>query len=220
MHPLPAELQAHADGEPTDGRVAAHVASCAECRAEIAAVRRVTAGLILGSKAPDSLTAKIRARRAVRAHADPLLTQRARRARSRENFMVPAGLLAAAALALFVPRAWREQASDARTAPIGAKGGQRVELAARETIVTETGATSIDSVSWDVSGPGTTAELRYVTGLAETPGAERLAERIAQRLVEAGVDRSAISVRRVPFVQDDVPLPAGAVGITLRRLAP
>jgi anti-sigma factor RsiW len=76
MHPDAAELQAHADGEVMDERVTAHVASCAECRAEIVAIRRVTAALSLGSRPPDSLTDKIRARRAEAAQGAPMIPVR------------------------------------------------------------------------------------------------------------------------------------------------
>jgi hypothetical protein len=89
-----------------------------------------------------------------------------------------------------------------------------------ETIVTEAGATSIDSVSWDISGLGITAELRYVTGLAESPRAARLAENVAERLMDAGLERSSITIQPVPAPEPNRPLPPGAVGVTLRRLAP
>lgn len=219
MHPDGAELQAHADGEATDERVSVHVASCAECREEVAAIRRVTAALILGSKPPDSLTEKIRARRAESAQRVPVASLSARRMR-RRTFLLPVGLAAAAALALFVPRAWRDSPPDGRSPVGGAKGALPPVNVVDEAIVTETGATSIDSVLWDVRGPAITAELRYLTGLAESSGAARLAERIVERLTEAGLDRSSIAIRPVATQDDTRPLPPGAVGVTLRTLAP
>lgn len=218
-HPEDNELQAYADGEVVDDRVSDHVASCAECREEVAAIRRVTAALSLGSSPPDSLTEKVHARRLESAQGAPVASLRARRSR-RRAFLLPVGLAAAAALALFVPRAWREQSPDKSAPASGSKGAPPLNVAASETIVTESGATSIDSVSWDVSGPGTTAELRYVTGLAESPAAARLAERVVDRLTQAGVARSSIAVRPVPARQTIQPLPPGAVGVTLRRIPP
>lgn len=214
-HPDAAELQAHADGDAVDERVSAHVAACAECQEEIAAVRRVTAALSLGSKPSDSLTEKIRARRAESARGASVTDLRARRTRSRA-FLLPVGLAAAAALALFVPRVWRESPPDERSPSPGAKGALPLDIVVDESIVTETGATSIDSVSWDLSGPGITAELRYVAGLAESSAAARLAERVADRLTAAGLERSSITIR--PFATQDGtrPLPPpGAVGVTL-----
>jgi hypothetical protein len=218
-HPDAAELQAHADGDAADERVTAHIASCAECRAEIVAIRRVTAALSLGSAPPDSLTDKIRARRARSAHGAPVIPLRARRMR-RRAFLLPVGLAAAAALALFVPRAWREPPPDDDPPPAGAKGAAPLDIVVGESIVTETGATSIDSVSWDISGPGLTAELRYVTGLAESPRAARLAESVAERLVASGLERSSIRIQPVPAPEPNRSLPPGAVGVTLRWLAP
>ncbi|MEX1186203.1 MAG: hypothetical protein WEA80_06405 [Gemmatimonadaceae bacterium] len=217
-HPDAAELQAHADGEAMDERVTAHVASCAECREEIAAIRRVTAALSLGSKPSASLTEKIRVRRAEAAQGAPVISLRARRTR-RRAFLLPVGLAAAAALALFVPRAWREPPPEEQP-PSGAKGATPLDTLANETIVTESGTTSIDSVSWDISGPGITAELRYVTGTDESLRAARLAERVVEGLMDAGLERSSITIRPVAAQDQTRPLPPGAVGVTLRRLAP
>lgn len=219
MHADAAELQAHADGDAVDERVTVHVASCAECQAEIVAIRRLTAALSLGSNPPDSLTEKIRARRAESSEGAPMTTLRARGIR-RRIFLLPVGLAAAAALALFVPRAWREPFPGGHSPSAGAKGAPSLDIVVGEAIVTETGATSIDSVSWDISGPGTTVELRYVTGLAESPGAARLAERVAERLKDAGLERSSITIRPVAAQDQTRLLPLGAVGVTLRRLAP
>lgn len=218
-HPDAAGLQAHADGEVMDERIAAHVASCPECREEIAAIRRVTAALILGSKPPASLTEKIHARRAEAARGAPALPLRAPRMR-RRLFLLPAGLAAAAALALFVPRAWREPPPEDRSPTGGAKGALPVDIVGDETIVTETGATSIDSISWDIGGQGITAELRYVTGLDESSRAARLAERVAVMLMDGGLERSSITIRPVPARETNRPLPSGAVGVTLRARAP
>lgn len=218
-HPDGAELQAHADGEATDERVSAHVASCAECREEVAAIRRMTAALSLGSKPSDSLTEKIRARRAVAAQGAPVASLRARRMR-RRTFLLPVGLAAAAALALFIPRAWRESAPDERSPVSGAKGPVPVDTTVDELVVTETGPTSIESISWDISGTGVTVELRYRTGVAESPRAERLAERIASRLREAGIDSAAITVLPVGAQAADQSLPAGAVSVRMRTPAP
>lgn len=218
-HPDAAELQAHADGEGLDGRVSAHVATCAECREEVAAIRRVTAALSLGSKPRDSLAEKIRARRAESARGAPVISPRARRMRGR-NFLLPVGLAAAAALALFVPRAWRESPFAADPPSAGAKGAPPLDLVVDETIVTEAGATSLDSLSWDISGSGITAELRYVADVAQSAGAARLAERVVQRLVDGGLDRSSITIRPVAAQDDTSALPVGAVRVTLRGRVP
>lgn len=218
-HPDAAELQSYADGETVDARIAEHAESCAACREEIAGIRRVTAALSLGSKPPDSLTEKVRAQRAASGRRAPVSPLRRGPMRSR-NLWLPIGLAAAAVLAIFVPRAWRESPPGERPAPPGAKGALPIDVSAGETIVTETGPTSIDSISWDVSGPGITAELRYVTGLDESPRAERLAERVVERLTEAGFDRAAIVVRPVRAPARDRPLPAGAVGVTMSWRVP
>ena len=218
-HPDAAELQAHADGEAMDERVSVHVATCAECREEVAAIRRVTAALSLGSKPRDSLAEKIRTRRAESARGAPVTSPRALRMR-RRTFLLPVGLAAAAALALFIPRAWRESPPAGDPPSAGAKGASPLDIVVDETIVTETGATSLDSLSWDISGSGITAELRYVAGVAESSDAARLAERVVQRLVEGGLDRSSITIRPVAAQDDTSALPAGAVGVTLRGRVP
>lgn len=219
MHPDAAELQAHADGEAVDERVTTHVVSCAECRAEIAAIRRVTAALSLGSKPPDSLAEKIRARRANPAPGPVAALPRASH-RRRRIFLLPVGLAAAAVLALFLPRAWREPAPVDDPPSAGAKGASPQTIVLDETIVTGTGATSIDSLSWNVSGAGITAELRYVADLPESSAAARLAERVVQRLVEGGLDRSSITIRPVAAQDNTSALPAGAVRLTLRGRVP
>ena len=217
-HANDAELQAYADGELVAERVTAHVASCAECREEIAGIRRVTAALSLGSKPPDSLTEKIRSRRAESARTAPVIPLRSRQRRA---FLLPVGLAAAAALALFVPRAWRDQPPDDSSPPAGAKGAQPFDIVLGERIVTEMGATSIDSVSWEISGTGITAELRYLTGVAESPSAARLAERVQEQLTDAGLPRSSITVRPLATQDQMRPVPPGAVAVTLRgRIAP
>ena len=102
----------------------------------------------------------------------------------------------------------------------GAKGPLPVDTPADEIIVTETGQTSIDSISWNVSGAGATAELRYLTGLPESPRAEQLAERVASRLRQVGIDSAAITVLPVSAQRTDQSLPAGAVGVRVRSRAP
>lgn len=218
-HPDAAKLQAYADGDGADERVSAHVAVCAECQEEIMATRRVTAALSLGSKPSDALTEKIRARRAESARGDRVIPLHARGTR-RRTFLLPVGLAAAAALALVVPRVWREPPPDERSPSVGAKGVRPLGIVVGEVIVTETGATSIDSVAWDISGPGMTAELRYVTGLAESPRAARLAERITERLTDAGLERSAIRVQPVAERETARPLPPGSVRVTLQGRSP
>lgn len=213
-HPDAAELQRYADGEVQDDRMAAHVESCAACRAEIAAIRRVTMALSLGSTPPDSLTGRIRARRAAISQDTPAISRRNPRRRAR-TFMLPVGLAAAATLAIFVPRALREPPGDTSPPVSGAKGALPPDAVLDETIVTETGRTSIDSTSWDVAAPGMTVVIRYFTGRDESPRAERLARRVAERLREAGVDAAAITVRPVLPTASDRPLPPGAVGITV-----
>lgn len=215
MHPDAAELQAHADGEVVDERVLAHVAACAGCREEVAAVRRVTAALALGSRPSDRLMDKIQERRASLARealVDPLRAARARR----RAFLLPVGLAAAAALALFVPRAWREPTPDEAPPVPGAKGPASSGMTMTEMVVTETGATSIDSISWDVTGPGITAEVSYTTEAAESPRAGRLADQVVERLVEGGLARPAITVIPVPLREQNEPLPPGAVRVRLR----
>lgn len=219
VHPNAAELQAHADGEAVDERVAAHVASCAECRGEVAAIRRVTAALSLGSKPPDSLMEKILARRAQAAQGAAAALPRAPQ-RRRRIFLLPAGLAAAATLALLVPRVWRAPPADGDRPAAGAKGASPADIVVNEIIVTETGATSIDSLSWDISGAGISAELRYVAGVAGSSRAALLAERVVHRLVEGGLDRSSITILPVAARDDTSALPAGAVRVTLRGRVP
>src|SRR5687768_4268162 len=101
-HPESADLQAFADSEPGSERVAAHVESCAVCRADIAAIRRVTAALSLGSKPPHTLMERIRERREASTERVVPIASRPARASAR-RFMLPLGLAAAAALAIIVP---------------------------------------------------------------------------------------------------------------------
>lgn len=213
-HPDSAELQAYADGGAQSERVTFHVESCATCRAEVAVIRRVTAALSLGSKPPDSLTGKIHARRAefVRTPVIPL-----RRSRLRpRDFVLPVGLAAAAVLAVFVPRVLREPPRNETPSSSGAKGALPTDIVVDETIVTETGPTSIDSISWDLNGPAALkAELRYVGGLAESPRAERLAARVAEQLRAAGIAATAITVSPVRPEAAVGSLPAGAVAVII-----
>lgn len=221
-HPDSAELQGYADGEAQSERVASHVESCATCREEVAAIRRVTAALSLGSRPPDSLAERIRARRAAPAQAAPLIPLRRSRMRAR-NLVLPVGLAAAAVLAIFVPRALREPSGEDSPSFPGAKGVLPADTVVLETVVTEMGATSIDSISWDISSPTAAlkAELRYVAGVAESPRAERLARRVAEQLRAAGIGAASITVNPVRSEAAGGPLPAGAVAVTIRwRVAP
>lgn len=215
-HPDSAELQGYADGEAQSERVASHVESCAICREEVAAIRRVTAALSLGSRPPDSLTERVRTRRAAPAQAVPVIPLRRTRMRAR-NFVLPIGLAAAAALAIFVPRALREPSREESPSPAGAKGVLPADMVVFEAVVTETGSTSIDSISWDLSGPAALkVELRYVAGVAESPRAERLAGRAAEQLRAAGIDATSITVNSVRPEAAAGSLPAGAVAVIIR----
>lgn len=217
-HPDAAELQGYADGDTLDERVAAHVESCASCREDVAAIRRVTAALSLGSRAPDSLIKTIHARRTA-ARGTPPIAFRRQLVRTRK-VLLPVGLAAAALLVVFAPGALRQLARDEPAASPGAKGPVAVDTLVQEQLVTETGPTSIESISWDIGGSGVTAELRYRTGLPESPRAARLAERVASRLRQAGVDSAAITVLPVSAQRMDESLPAGAVSVRTRTPPP
>lgn len=218
-HPGSTELQRFADGENMDLEVAKHIESCAACREEVAAVRHVTAALSLGSRVPDSLAARIHARRGATGNATPTLSLHRSRPRIR-SFMLPVGLAAAALLVVFVPRALRRTSSEDSPAAVGSKGVMSGSGILFETIVTEQGSSSIDSVSWDIAGPGTTVELRYVAGRAESARAARLAGRVLESLRRGGVDSSAITVKAEPAWGAGKGLPAGAVGVTVRFAIP
>lgn len=217
LHPEPLELQAFADGEAGSERIAAHVESCAVCRAEVAAVRRVTAALSLGSKPPHTLLERIRARRADSHERVVPIASRRERAGAR-RFMLPLGLAAAAALAIIVPRAMREPVDERAPSVPGAKGGTPADVVLEEMIVTETGATSIDSISWDMldNAGVSRAELRYRAGIPQAARAELLANRVAQRLREGGVDGSAITVIPIAPGSPTESPPAGTVAVTIR----
>lgn len=212
IHPESAELQRFADGESRDPQIAGHIESCARCRDEIAAVRRVTAALSLGSKVPDSLAARIQARRsgsAGAASSRPLARPRPRM----RSLMLPLGLAAAALLVFFVPRAVRRPPSEPGSAGVGAKGSPPAYIGLFETIVTEVGPGSIDSMSFSIAAPGIVVELRYVDGRSESPKARRLADRVAGLFRSEGVDASAITVGAEPPGSS---LAAGAVRVTVR----
>jgi hypothetical protein len=216
LHPAAADLQAFADGEAGSEHVAAHLETCPACRAEVAATRRVTAALSLGSRPPDALLARIQARRS--ASSAPIVPIASRRERTRaRRIVLPLGLAAAAALAIIVPRAMREPADVAPGGP-GAKGTPRLDIVLDERIVTETGPTSIDSVSWDISDTtgALRAELRYLAGTPESDRAERLAARIAEQLQAAGLKASSITVISVAAGASPGSPPAGAVAVTMR----
>lgn len=220
-HPEPAELHAFADGEAQSGRVATHLQSCDVCRAEVAAIRRVTAALSLGSKPPDTLAERIRERRA--AGGDGVISIAAARERkSARRFILPLGLAAAAALAIIVPRAMREPARDVAPNSAGAKGAAPADLVVQETIVTETGPTSIDSISWDISDSAgeLNAELRYLAGVPDSARAELLARRVAQLLRERGMVASSIMVIPVQAGAPREAPPAGAVAVIIRSRLP
>lgn len=219
IHPDSGELQRYADGEESSGRVASHVEACAICREEIAAVRRVTAALSLGSKAPDSLASRIQSRRnAASAERIPIRVPRSRR--GARALMLPVGLAAAAALVIFAPRALRDEPGDDKPPAPGAKGAISTDVILLETIVTEAGQSSIDSISWDINGPGLTAEIRYVAGRGDSPRAQRLAERVAAALRAEGVGPTAITVRPETEQPSTRPLPAGAIRVTVRARLP
>lgn len=221
IHPTSAELQAHADGEAGDERVLAHLGSCATCREEVAAIRRVTAALSLGSAPPDSLTERIQSRRAEIARSIAAATKPSRSRRDIRRFALPAGLAAAAALAIFVPRALREPALGEGPTSAGAKGAVRGDVVISETIVTETGSTSLDSISWEFSGlPTARVALSYVGGVAESGQAERLAARVAGRLRAAGIADTQMTIDAASASAAGS-LPPGAVRVTIRaRVAP
>lgn len=212
-HPETAELQAHADGEPQDDRVARHMESCAMCREEVAAVRRVNAALALGSKPSDSLLARIQAKRAGAASALP----RASRARPRlRAFAVPVGL-AAAALLVFAPRVFRDDRTLEVPATVGAK--RALPGSVFETLLTEWTMLPLDSVVRSADGRGMTVKLRYAAGFSESGEAEQLAARIREYLTEQGIDPAAIEVSREATQLSTRRIPAGAVHITVRRPA-
>lgn len=219
QHPEPVELQAFADGEAGSERVAAHIEACAVCRAEVAAIRRVTAALSLGSKPPDTLLERIRERRADSREGVVPIAPRRKRTTAR-RLMLPLGLAAAAALAIIVPRAMREPVSEETPSVSGAKGATRAGVIVEQRIVTESGPTSIDIISWDIRH--TTgllrAELRYRTGVPESARAERLASRVAQQLRQSGIRESSITVIPVTTRASLESLPPGAVEVTLRWL--
>lgn len=216
-HPEPADLQSFADGEAGSERVAAHIQSCAACREEVAAIRRVTAALSLGSTPPDTLLERIRARRADSHDRAIPMASRRERANAR-RFILPLGLAAAAALALIVPRAMREPPGDDMPAVSEAKGGTPRDFVVQQAIVTETGPTSIDSTSWDVGGAAGAlrAELRYLAGVPESARAELLAGRVAQQLRESGIDATSITVIAVAAGASRESPPAGAVVVEIR----
>lgn len=208
-HPDSAELQLHADGESQDERVARHVESCPVCRDEVAGIRRVTAALALGSSPSDSLTARIQSKRA---DAGRALRAPARRSRSRV-FALPLGLAAAAALLVFAPRAWRDDGRVDDPSVVGAKGA--APTPGFETVLTEWRQPSVDSVVQALGNRGMGVELRYNAG-RESERAERLVDRITRYLVEQGVSRSSIHVRREVPQAPRGKLAGGAVGIIVR----
>jgi hypothetical protein len=218
IHPDAAELQSYADGEAVDERVTSHVELCAACREEVAAIRRVTAALSLGSTAPESLTARIMERRA--AVGRPAAPARVRPRSRARAYMLPVGLAAAAALAIFAPRVFRKAPSDVDPGAVGAKGAVPAGAPVLETILTEYRPSSIDSVAQALRRDGTTAEVSYVTGLDQSARARQLADSVAASLLQAGVSRAAVTVRLLAEQPALRPLPAGAVGITVRSRSP
>ncbi|MEO7646624.1 MAG: hypothetical protein ABIV11_00110 [Gemmatimonadaceae bacterium] len=213
-HPDSAELQKYADDEIQDDELIMHVESCATCREEIAAVRRVTAALSLTSKSPDSLSARIHSRRADHNRvASPVAISRSK-SRVR-GFILPVGLAAAAMLVIFAPRALREESLDV-TAPTSGAKGMTPSGAVFETVLSEWSQGSIDSAVQALDAPGTTVELRYVTGRDESARAQVLADSIAGFLRDRGVAAHAITVRRDLPQPPLQPLRAGAVGISVR----
>lgn len=210
-HPETAELQAHADGELQDERVARHVESCAACRDGVAAARRVTAALALGSRPSDTLMTRIQAKRAGAASAP----SRAIRPRFRLRALaMPVGLAAAAALAIIVPR-MREPIRDETPSASGAKGV--FPRAVFETLLRERKPASLDSVFQAAQGRGMIVELRYSSGNGESKRAEDLVNRITWYLgTERRMDPAKIEVRSDETDPLTRRIPPGAVHITVR----
>ena len=210
-HPDSAELQMYADSEPHDDRVARHVESCAICRDEVAAVRRVTAALALGSRPHASLLARIQSKRA---DADrPVLVPSSRSPFRARAFALPVGLAAAAALLIFAPRAWREDDRVAEPGVVGAKGPlSGLEF---ETVLTGWRQASVDSVVRSLGDGESRVEVRYNAGRG-SDRAEQLADRVTRYMVDRGVSRSRIDVRRMVPQAPRGELPGGAVAITVR----
>lgn len=114
-HPADEALQRLADGDVDrdgDASLVAHVDHCPQCRDEIERVRRVTAALSLSSVAPDAVLEKIRQRRAQGNMQPPVRASSVRSSR-RMRFLLPAGLAAAAIVALFGKSAWRPDSTPA-----------------------------------------------------------------------------------------------------------
>lgn len=212
-HPDSAALQLYADGESQDQRVASHVESCAACRAEVAAVRRVTAALSLSSAPPASLSARIQERRAAAAAPVRLRTSHSRA----RPFLLPVGLAAAAALVIFLPRAMREPPPGVEPLPSGSKGVSPGGAVTFETLLAEANQSSLDSVTRALDDSGS-VEIRYVVGRAGSARAELLADSVLELLRERGVERSVITVRREPIPSRD--LPDGLVAIRVRGREP
>ncbi|HUR91505.1 MAG TPA: hypothetical protein VMY38_02410 [Gemmatimonadaceae bacterium] len=210
-HPDSAELQLHADGEPQDGRVARHIESCATCREEVAGIRRVTTALALGSRPSDSLLGRIQSKRADAGRAPPVPARRPS-FRPRE-YALPLGLAAAAALLVFAPRAWRDDGRVNDPGQVGAKGA--VPGVVFETVLTGWRRAAVDSVVRMLENGDLEVELRHNPD-REWQRAVRLSDRIAGYLVDQGISRSRIDVRREAPQAPGRELAAGAVGITVR----
>lgn len=215
-HPDSAALQLYADGEAQDQRIASHVESCAVCRAEVAAVRRVTAALSLSSVPPTSLGTRIQERRAAAAAAPVRLRHTHSRVRP---FLLPAGLAAAAALVIFLPRAMREPAPNVEPSASGAKGAVPGGAVLFETLLAEASQSSLDSVVRALGDSGSVVEIRYVAGRAGSARAELLADSVAELLRERGVEQSIIAVRRESEDRAGVP-PDGFVAVRVRGRLP
>ena len=170
-HPDEAALQRYADGDldpARDDRLSAHVEGCAECRAHVARVQRVTAFMALSSKAPDSLRARIESRRAPR---------------RRRRVAVAVGSLAAAAVlavALMRDRPARDPAVDATAKD--AKSATPTAVVYTATL-RDWHQPAADSTLRALRDPRTRVEITH------TPRLEWLADSAIGYLVRNGVAR-------------------------------
>ncbi len=208
-HPTDEELQRAADGDidaAVDASLLGHIEGCAECRAEIERVQRVTAALSLTSVVPELDFARIREQREPRSMRPPVRASGISGNR-RLRILVPAGLAAAAALVLFSQRSRRSELEPGANA--------HAEQPATRLLATmaEWRQPAIDSAIAGLEEPQTRIEISFSAPGAKSVSAGRqLADSVARYLRERGVRPDRVTVTRATAARS---LPPGSITITI-----
>lgn len=189
-----------------DASLLDHVEVCAECRAGIERVQRVTAALSLTSVAPELDFARIRERREPSSIRPPVRASGIRGNR-RLRILVPAGAAAAAVLVLFSQRSRRSEPQPWANA--------HAEQPATRLLatMTEWRQPAIDSAIAGLAEPQTRIDISFSGPDAKSVSSGRqLADSVARYFRDRGVNPDRVTVTRATAAHS---LPPGSITITI-----